>query len=87
MLLSMFLFVLFLFFFLGVHIPFRGISCSQGNPLTRAFNDSTGSYTPKALRSSPVLSKKELIRACLEELNVPLKSSRSCDNQLSLQLS
>ena len=59
-------------FFLGYIFHFRGISCSQGNPVPQAFNDSTGSYMPNALGFTAIL---------------PLKSSLSCDNQLSLQLS
>lgn len=35
--------------FLGGYIfHFRSISCSQGNSLPQAFNDSTGSYMPNA---------------------------------------
>ena len=55
---------LFLFyfcsFFLGYIFHFWGISCSQGNPLPQAFNDSTGSYMPNALGFTAILSKKGL---------------------------
>ena len=45
-------------FFSGYTFLFRGISCSQGHPIIRAFNDITGSYMPNGLRSTPHYQRK-----------------------------